>query len=314
MTTVTVKPKKRSKFTKSLLAKRQWFSGYMFMLPWLIGFFVFTAFPFFETVYLSFFNVTQTSIGAGRETYFVGWDNYHLALLRRTDFVPALVTFIWMQVVYAPVITVISFILALLLNSSIKARGFFRALFFFPVVVMSGPVMYQLLDAGGLTSVEIYNFVLYNMIFQYSPMLANAMVYLFSHYTVMLWFTGIPIILLINALQKIDTGILEAARIDSATSWQILWKITIPIIRPIFLVSVILTIVQLSGNTLNPVLPIIVTQMGVTIGGLGIASAFTWIYSLTVLLLIGLAFLFLREPKDVVPTDVKRRKRAWNEK
>ena len=311
MTTV-VKPKKKSRLAKGLLAKRQWFTGYMFMLPWIVGFMLFTAWPFFETVYLSFFNVSQTSLG--RELYFVGWDNYHLALLRRTDFAPALVTFLWMQIVYTPVITVISFILALLLNASIKARGFFRALFFFPVVVMSGPVVYQLLDAGGMGSIVIHNFLLYNMIFQYSPILANAIFFLFSHYTMMLWFTGIPIILMINALQKIDSGIIEAARIDSATNWQILWKITIPIIRPIFLVSIILTIIQLSGNTLNPVLPIIVTQMGVTLGGLGIASAFTWIYSLLILLLIGFAFLFLKGPKDVVPADVKRRKVAWKDR
>ena len=297
---------------KGAISKRQWIIGYMFMLPWIAGFLLFTAWPFIYTIYLSFFNVTRNI--TGWELTFIDIDNYHLAFLRSVYFVPALLSFVWMQVIYAPIITVISFILALLLNNSIKARGLFRALFFLPVVVMSGPVMYQLLDAGGLTSVEIHNFVLWSMVAQFSLTAADALVYLFSHYTAMLWFTGIPIILLINALQKIDGGILEAARIDSANGWQILWKITIPIIRPIFLVSVILTIVQLAGYTLNPVHPIIQDAMHATAGGLGLASAYAWIYSAVVLMLIGISFLLLKGPRDDVVKDVKRRKKAWNER
>jgi len=302
----------KRKRKRSANTSRQWFIGYMFLLPWIIGFLLFTAWPFVYTIYLSFFSVR--SIIGGWEMEFIGIDNYHLAFLRSVYFVPALITFVWMQVIYAPVITIIAFILALLLNCSIKARGLFRALFFLPVVVMSGPVMYQLLDAGGLTSVEIHNFALWSMVAQFSVTIADALLYLFSHYTVMLWFTGIPIILLINALQKIDNGILEAARIDSATSWQILWKITIPIIRPIFLVSVILTIVQLAGYTLNPVLPMIQEAIHATASGLGLASAFAWIYSAVVLIIIGFAFIFLKGPRDIPPPEAKRRQKAWNER
>jgi len=296
----------------SLISKRQWFIGYMFMMPWILGFLILTAWPFMQTVFLSFFGVNRTILGWERE--FIALENYRYAFFQSVTFVPYLINFVSMQLIYAPVITVISFILALLLNMGIKARGFFRAVFFMPVVVMSGPVMYQLLDAGGLTSVEIHNFTLWMMVAQFSVTAADALLYLFEHYTVMLWFTGIPIILLINALQKIDSGIVEAARIDSATNWQILWKITIPIIRPIFLVSMILTIVQLAGYTLNPVLPMIQDAIHNTVSGLGQASAFAWIYSAVVLLIIGLAFLFLKEPKDKSGPEIKRRQMAWNER
>ena len=299
------------KVKKKSVSKRQWVSGYLFMLPWIIGFMLLTAWPFIYTVYLSFFQVENTILGW--ELTFIGIDNYHLSFLRSPVFVPALISFVWMQLVYAPVITVIAFILALLLNQSIKFRAWFRALFFLPVVVMSGPVMYRLLDAGGLTSVSVDGLILFSMVAQFSPVMADALVFLFDHYTMVLWFTGIPIILFISALQKIDGGILEAARIDSANAWQILWKITIPIIRPIFLVSIILTIVQLAGYTLNPVLPMIQDAIFATMSGLGLASAFAWIYSAVVLLLIGIAYLFLRDKKDEVPKDVKRRQRAWNE-
>jgi len=204
--------------------------------------------------------------------------------------VPALISFLTMELTYAPVITVIAFILALLLNQNIKFRAGFRALFFMPVIVMSGPVMYQLMDSGGMTFTGINDMVLYQMVAQFSRPLANALVFLFQNFSMVLWFTGIPIILFITGLQKINTSMLEAAKIDSATSWQILWKIVIPIVRPIAMVSVILTIVQLGTYSINPVLPMVQEAIYNTTSGLGLASAFAWIYTLAALALMGLAF------------------------
>ena len=288
---------------KSLIA-------YAFMAPWLIGFFVFTAWPFLYTVYLSFFNVAQTV--TGWERVFVGLDNYNVAFLRNVDFVPALIAFAILQATYAPVITVIAFILALLLNRDIKARGWFRALFFMPVIIMSGPVMYQLLDSGGLGG-SVADMTLLLMVAEFSLPLANFLLRLFENYSVVLWFTGIPIILFISGFQKIDGAILEAARIDGATDWQILWKITIPIIKPVVLVSVILTIAQLAGFTFNPALPIIQSAIFQTAGGLGLASAFAWIYSALVLIFIGIAFLLLRQSNDVTPPEIKMRQKTWRD-
>jgi len=300
--------KKRNKS----IAKRQALVGYMFMLPWILGFLLLTAYPFFYTIYLSFHHVQFTILGW--ELSFIGVDNFNLAFLRNPLFVPNLISFVIMQATYTPAITVIAFILALLLNRGIKGQSLFRAFFFLPVIVMSGPVMNQLMEAGGLTGVDISEMMLYNMVEQFSPHLAAALEFLFENYSAVLWFTGIPIVLFINGLQKMDSAMLEAAKIDSATGWQILWKITIPVLRPIILVSVILTVVQLAGYTLNPVLPMIQSAIFDTVGGLGLASAFAWVYSMLVLLIIGLAFVLLKGPKDITPQETKRRARAWNER
>jgi ABC-type sugar transport system permease subunit len=298
--------KKRKRL--SFQAKYQGVVGYAFMAPWIIGFLLLTAWPFFRTLYLSFFHVRHTALGW--EYAFAGFDNYNLAFLRNPYFVTNLISFVVMQAAYAPAIIVISFMLALLLNRDIKGRGWFRALFFLPVIVMSGPVMNQLMDSGGLTSIGIETIVLYNMVFQFSPMLARMLVFLFENYSVVLWFTGIPIILFISGLQKIDGGILEAARIDSASNWQILWKITIPILKPTIMVGFILTVVQLAGYTLNPVLPMIHDAINETHAGLGLGSAYAWVYSAVVLLLIGIVFLWLREKKDTNTQAVKTRQRS----
>jgi len=124
-----------------------------------------------------------------------------------------------------------------------------------------------------------------------------------------LWFTGIPIILFITGLQKINISMLEAARIDSATSWQILWKIIIPIIRPIAMVSIILTIVQLGTYSINPVLPMVQDAIYNTTSGLGLAAAFAWIYTAAALALMGLAFALLKNPREDFEEDMRRAKK-----
>jgi len=302
---------KKNKIKKlSDFDKRQGLLGYMFLLPWLIGFFIFTVWPFAYTIFLSFHEVRLTI--QGWETTFTGLDNYNLAFLRNVEFVPALLSFITMELTYAPVITVIAFILALLLNQNIKFRAGFRALFFLPVIVMSGPVMYQLMDSGSMTFAGIEDMILFQMVAMYSPALADVMILLFENYSMVLWFTGIPIILFISALQKIDSSMLEAARIDSANSWQILWKIIMPIIRPIAMVSIILTIVQLGTYSINPVLPLVQNAIYATTAGLGLASAFAWIYTVAALALMGIAFALLKNPKEDTVREWKKAAKKRN--
>ncbi|MCL2276739.1 MAG: sugar ABC transporter permease [Treponema sp.] len=302
---------KKNKIKKlSDFDKRQGLLGYMFLLPWLIGFFIFTVWPFAYTIFLSFHEVRLTI--QGWETTFTGLDNYNLAFLRNVEFVPALLSFITMELTYAPVITVIAFILALLLNQNIKFRAGFRALFFLPVIVMSGPVMYQLMDSGSMTFAGLEDMILFQMVAMYSPVLADVMIMLFENYSMILWFTGIPIILFISALQKIDSSMLEAARIDSANSWQILWQIIMPIIRPIAMVSVILTIVQLGTYSINPVLPLVQNAIYATTAGLGLASAFAWIYTAAALALMGIAFALLKSPKEDTVREWKKAAKKRN--
>jgi ABC-type sugar transport system permease subunit len=301
----------KNKKKLSVIDKRQGLLGYMFLLPWLVGFLFFTVWPFVYTIFLSFHEVRLTI--EGWETRFTGIDNYNLAFFRNTEFVPALISFVTMELTYAPVITVIAFILALLLNQNIKFRATFRALFFLPVIVMSGPVMYQLMDAGGMTFTGIEDMILYQMVLQFSRPLANALVFLFDNFSMVLWFTGIPTVLFINKKQKINSSMLEAARIDSATSWQILWKIIIPIIRPIAMVSIILTIVQLGTYSINPVLPMVQDAIYNTTSGLGLASAFAWIYTAVALALMGIAFAFLKAPTEGYEDEKKARAKRWYE-
>ncbi len=275
--------------------------GYLFMSPWILGFALFTMFPFFATVALSFTQVNSTI--RGYEITLNGWENYVTAFFRNVEFVPALVEFILMVIPYTFMIVVVSFVVAYLLNKIRRGRALFRTIYFLPVIIMSGPVMWQILDSetvirGIAVTNDFTNLFLFNILRSYSPFLADILTGVFSQLSIILWFTGIPIVLFITGLQKINPSMYEAARIDSANEWQLLWKITMPQIRPIALICAIFTIAQLSTYNISTVYTLIRTATGNMSNGLGFAATYAWIYSLLVLLIIGLAFLVFRTPKD----------------
>lgn len=292
----------KTKKHKSSFQKRQNKLGYLFMAPWILGFLIFTMVPFIMTFYLSFTDVKQDIHGF--HITFAGIKNYREAFLVNKDFTLNLGSFLAMILPYTVVIVIMSFILAMMLNAIKKGKSLFRTIYFLPVVVLSGPVMYQLMnltpEVEGQVSELEYTFIV-RMIASYSKEIAELLVSLFENLSTILWFTGIPIVLFINGLQKINPSLYEAARIDSATSWQILWKIILPIIRPTGLIVTVFTIVQLGAmDKINPVLTQIQTLMGNTSGGFGYAATVAWIYSFLVLLIIGAAFLVFRERKTKV--------------
>lgn len=286
---------KKKKITS--FQRRQNRLGYLFMLPWILGFAAFTAIPFVATIYLSFNEVRQTV--RGFELSWTGLDNYFTAFFENVDFVPALLSYLGMIIPYTFVIVILSFILAYLLNRITFLRGLLRTIYFLPVIIMSGPVMYQLIDPSSQGSEgdsirEFTEIFVVQMIAAYSRQLAFVLIGVFQQLSIILWFTGIPIILYINGLQKINPSLFEAAQIDSANSWQILWKITIPIIKPIVLVVTIFTIANIGTFSINPVYDLIRKATENTSGGLGFAATYAWIYSFVVLLLIGIIYWIFR--------------------
>src|SRR5690554_5154674 len=230
--------------------------AYLFLLPWLIGLVVLIIYPFLNTIWLSLNLVSKDVYGW---TYsFIGTENYVTAFFRNTDFNQLVVGFISMEFTYVPMILVISLILAILLNSKIKFRTGFRLIFFFPVVVISGPVMTQLRSSNTMQLMDISELLVFRMIDNISPFFSNILMSIFDNFTLILWFTGIPIILFLNGLQKIDNSLYEAAQIDGANSWQMLWKIMLPNLRSTGLVVGIYTVVQIAIFEVNPIYSFVV--------------------------------------------------------
>lgn len=272
--------------------------AYLFLLPWIIGMVGFLIYPFINTIWLSFNQVSKDIFG-WNYTY-IGMENYVTAFFRNTEFNALIIEFILMEVTYIPMILVISLILAILLNTKIKFRAGFRLIFFFPVVVMSGPVMTQLRSSNTTQVMDISDLLIFRMIDNISPFFSEMLIQVFNNFTLILWFTGIPIVLFLNGLQKIDRSLYEAASIDGANSWQMLWKIMLPNLKSTALVVGIYTVVQIAIFEVNPIYAFIIGTINSNFtSGLGFAAAVVLVYSVIVLAFVTLIFIILREKNTV---------------
>ena len=308
----TVKqPKEVSKQPKTVKhhltnTSREYITGYLFIALWLIGVLVFTLWPILQAFYYSFCDAFFK--GNRIVTQFTWFNNFAYAFTKDAQFPTLLRNYALEIVIQVPFAITLALIISLMLNQKIRLRGLWRLIFFLPVIIISGPVMSQLMSQGA-TSINISDGNIGNFIVTSFPkFLSRIIVLLFDKLIVVLWYTGIPILIFLAGLQKLNKQIYEAASIDGASSWQTFWKITLPSMKPYILVNAVYMIVALSNSTLaqstsegttKTILSYISDQYLTSTGrGYGYACALGIIYLLLILLHIGLyALLFTPRTK-----------------
>ncbi len=272
--------------------------GYMFISIWIIGFLIFTLIPLIRTFILSFNDVTVTATGI--KTTSIGFNNYKNAFLADVRFVDVLVQYIGEIILYVPIVIVFSLVISLTLNMDIKFKGLFRTLFFLPVIIVSGPVMQRFIEQG-VTSIQgVENMALVQNALEMLPnTLSKLLDTLISSFVLILWFSGVQILIFLASLQKIDRQVYEAAFIDGASKWEAFWKITLPTVKPIIVVNIIYTIITISTFSLNDVIVVIQENSFSDRTGLGYASALSWIYFVVLVLIILLFVLIFNSSEKV---------------
>lgn len=276
---------------------REALNGYSFVFLWVIGFTVFTLIPLIQTFRFSLNRVTVTATGI--ELTSLQWANYTRALLTDPTFVQLLIEYAIETLVSVPIVIIFSMIIALLLNLDFKGKGFFRAIFFLPVIITSGPVIKELAAQGATSVPGISDSAALAEFLAGLPMwLSNPINYLLTSFILILWFSGVQILIYLSSLQKIDQSIYEAAAIDGASSWEAFWKITLPSLAMTTLVNAIYTIVTLSHFSENKVVMYISSQTYAVDGGIGYSSAMSFLYFLILTLIIGLVTLLMRPGKN----------------
>ena len=101
-----VQPKEKGKKKMQTYQHRQNKYGYAFMAPWIVGFLLFTLFPFVATIFLSFMNVKKAATGYVLK--FAGINNYITAFIKNSDFLPALLSYLKMIIPYTFIVVVLS--------------------------------------------------------------------------------------------------------------------------------------------------------------------------------------------------------------
>ncbi|GAA1589977.1 carbohydrate ABC transporter membrane protein 1 (CUT1 family) [Leucobacter komagatae] len=292
MTTLQARQRSRRSFAK--MEARQ---ALGFASPALVGLALFTIVPVVLSVVMSFFN--WPTFG---ERTFIGIGNY-ARLFEDPAFMPALRNTLVYTVLYVPASVILSLLLAVALGPRIRGRGALRVLFFIPVVtpmVANVLVWKMLLQPQGLFNglaqtwfgLELPNFLA-------DKNWAMIMVVVMSVWQGL----GYNMLIFSAALEQLPESVMEAARIDGAKGFRLLWSVTIPMISPsIFFATIMTMITSLQvfvqpqmltgggpGNATAPLVMWIYNQ-GFKYQELGLAAAGAWILFALIIIITAVQF------------------------
>ncbi len=311
----------------SMKAKRS-ISGYLFILPFIIGFVVFMAAPLFMSLEMSFSEVIVSANGFEINPYFgmeegvahatfldkaidlLGLDNYKYVLAVDPQFNQYLIEEITRIGTNTIAIIVVAFVIAVLLNQEFKGHAFVRAIFFLPVI----------LSSGVLVNLETDNTLMQGMqdlISEQTPFtvtdsmmeilrltglggdLLDVVFDLIAQVYDIVMGAGIQIIVFLSGLQNVPASLYEAADVEGCTKWEAFWMITFPMVSPLLIVNVIYTIVdfytKMDGDLAKKL------DDGLLNFHYDQVAAMNWVYFAITLLMIGVCALVLS--KGVVSSD-----------
>lgn len=294
------------KKTVGLMGKRAIY-GYLFILPFILGFIFFMVKPLAQSFRMSLSEVSISN--KGFVLAYNNFENFKKALLVDAEFNRMLVESIAAMIYRSLATIVFSFFVALILNQKFKGRTLARSIFFLAVILSSGvlvglemnnSLMTQLKDtieeAGSANTItDVLEKILVSESSGINGISGKAFKKVFeiidSIYDIAMA-SGIQIIIFLSGLQNISPSMYEAAEMEGCTAWESLWKITVPMVSPLMLVCWIYTIVDFFMKSDNQIMDKINVQMTEMLN-YGFSSAMAWIYFIVCMLLIGLSSLII---------------------
>lgn len=280
-------------------------AGWIFILPFLIGFVLIYLPVVFDSIKYSFHEI-KILVGGGYELKWVGWKNYSDAILVDTSFVTTLVAGLKQLILDIPSIVLFSLFVAIILNQKIAGRAAFRAIFFIPVILTTGLIAD--IDAGNsmndymssasgiddgsgeesqateiVSVMDVENLfrgmMIGTEIVEYVVQMVNNIFNIVNR-------CGVQMLIFLSGLQSISPAIYESCSIDGASGWETFWKITLPMVSPMILVNTVYTIIDAFTSSDNKVMAYISTVFEQANGNV-LSSAMSWMYFLIVILIIA---------------------------
>lgn len=290
----------------SLTTKRS-ITGYMFILPWLVGFLVFYLRSLIMTGSFSLSEIS-VAVGGGYDSEFVGLQNYLYAFRVHGSFKQVLTTSIGNMLVDVPLITFFSLLMAMLLNKKFRGRTLVRAIFFLPVIMNSSAINAAIefsrdMLAGGLSasSAEMASAASGVDLMYYVEMFASLglpeslleyVVGAVARINDIISASGVQIIIFIAALQSIPGSLYEVAKIEGATGYETFWKVTFPMVMPHIITNVVYTVVD---NFANSEIVEMAYNTAFTEVNYGLSSAMSLISTAIVCLILVLVCGFIQK-------------------
>lgn len=312
---------KRSKSRRiASLDKRKAKSGWIFVLPFVIGFVVIYLPIIINSVIYSFseFETIAAIDGGGFILHNVGFTNFQTALVPGGEFRSILSSGLTQLIIDVPAIVIFSLFLAVILNEKMVGRAAFRAILFVPVILQTGLIaeidatnelLKQMNDtsssietgaASGTSVDQIVSATDISWLFSSMKVgteLVEVVLGLINRIYEIINRCGVQMLIFLAGLQSISPAIYESCDIDGATTWETFWKITVPMISPMILVNTVYTVIDAFTSSSNVVMSYI-SKIYSGAGGYVLSAAMSWIYFLLVIgciaLVVGVlsAFIF----------------------
>lgn len=292
---------------------REHLAPYLFLLPWIIGFFGFSLFPMLASLFLSF-----TEYNLFSPPVFNGFDNYIYMFENDWHFPAAVKVTLQYVVVSVPLQLLVSLFLAFMLNKGMPFVRAFRTIFYIPSLLGSsvavGILWRQLFSMNGLI-----NNILMKLGFSWVEGLSWIADPRFAPWTIILlriWQFGSPMIIFLAALRQVPSELIEAAEIDGAKPRAIVRFIILPFISPIILFNIIMQTISafkvfteafvvsggasgggIVGGTLDSLLfyTIHIYSEGFLKFRMGYASALSWLLLIVVAVITLILFRISRK-------------------
>lgn len=285
-------PTKRKRgFPLSMRAHEE-IAGYLFILPWLLGFLVFTAGAMVYSLYLSFFNADFMT-----EFTFAGLANYKQMLFEDELWSKAISNTAYFSLVSVPLLTILALLIALLLNQKVVGLSIFRTIYYLPSVVQGVAVAILWVwlfhpDFGPINGL-LRLFGIPGPAWLSTEEWAMPAVIIMS-----LWGVGGSMIIFLAGLQGIPQSFYDAAEIDGAGTLACFWHITVPMMTPTIFFSLVLGLigslqmftqayVMTRGGPNNATLTYVmhIYNKGFQQFNFGYASALAWVLFVIILVL-----------------------------
>jgi ABC-type sugar transport system permease subunit len=301
----TVSAPKTKKRKVASLDKKKARAGWVFVLPFVIGFVLVYLPIIWNSIFMSFHSLHIVT-GGGYTLEFVGLENYSDALFEDPLFVQTLITGLKELAFDVPAILIFSLFMAVLLNQKMAGRAVFRAIFFIPVILSTGimesiegqNILGTMMEgsdsidgseqsaASEIVSVMDIERLFYSM--KIGKELVEYVVKMINEIYDIVNRSGVQMLIFLAGLQSISPAIYEACRIDGCTAWETFWKITFPMISPMILVNGIYTIIDSFTTDSNSVMKYINSVYQGSDGQV-LSSAMAWMYFIIVMLMLAVA-------------------------
>jgi multiple sugar transport system permease protein len=216
----------RIRMPKTKMARREAMEGYLFILPWILGFLIFRLGPMLYSLFLSF-----TDYAARGAPQFIGLENYTYMFTKDPRFLDSLRSTLAFVVGYLPLNLALGLAIALLMNQRVRGITGFRAIYYLPAVT-SGVAVAILWQFVFHKQWGILNAILAVFGVQSIGWLVDPNWVMVAFVIMSIWGVGGSMIIYLAGLQSIPTELYESASIDGANGVRKFWHITLPMLTP----------------------------------------------------------------------------------